>query len=570
MSDPPSQAEEPKDQHDASKTDAGIIVTPGSGEFDQTVSPGDTTCSTEQRPAVSNNISFLLLLIGLSLAAFVVSLDRTIVATAVPRITDAFHSPGDVGWYGSAYLLTSCAFQPIYGRVFVHFDVRSAYYIAFGLFELGCLISAVAPNSTTLIVGRAIAGIGDAGVLAGNMNIISLMAPLDKRPIYIGMVGAIFGIGSVMGPIIGGALTQRLGWRWAFYISLPVAAVTLISLIFFFQPPKNERIREPFTKRLFRLDLPGNLLIVTAVIMLLLALQWSGVTYPWNSSRIIGLLVGFGVESALFLAWQKCHGKDSLLPLHIMTERTVAACLAAAFFLGGATLLVVYYLPYWFQAIGDSSPLQSGINLIPYAIANFLAAVLAGIIVTKTGFYNPPALIGPAVGAIGAGLLCTVRVDTSTGRWIGYEIIAGAGFGAAIQQYFLAIQTILPADEVPIGTALLLLIQNLSGAIFVSIGNAMVRNRLASGLESRSEFSTSEIVAILSAGATDVGNQVNPSQLPALLEAYNQALRSVFILAIPLSALGTALALPMRWNSLKKKVESDSTAENSDGSMKVV
>ncbi|KAL1847040.1 hypothetical protein Plec18170_008816 [Paecilomyces lecythidis] len=196
-----------------------------------------------------------------------------------------------------------------------------------------------------------------------------------------------------------------------------------------------------------------------------------------------------------------------------MTERTVAACLAAAFFLGGATLVVVYYLPYWFQVIRDSNPLQSGINLIPYAVANFLVAVLAGIIVTKTGFYNPPALVGPAVGAIGAGLLCTMRVDTSAGRWIGYEIIAGAGFGAAIQQYFLAIQTVLPAEEVPIGTALLLLIQNISGAIFVSIGSAMIRNRLASGLESRPESSRPDIMAILSAGATDVRSLVKSDDI---------------------------------------------------------
>lgn len=190
MPDPVLKEEIFEGQH-ANKTDTGITIIPENGEHDQTIPPEDTTFSTEQRPLASS-ISFFLLLIGLSLAAFVVSLDRTIVATAVPRITDAFHSPADVGWYGSAYLLTSCAFQPIYGRVFIHFDVRSAYYVAFRLFELGCLISAVAPNSVTLIVGRAIAGIGDAGVLAGNMNIISLMAPLDKRPIYIGMVGAMY------------------------------------------------------------------------------------------------------------------------------------------------------------------------------------------------------------------------------------------------------------------------------------------------------------------------------------------------------------------------------------------
>lgn len=526
-------------------------------------------------------VAFTLLILSVCLAAFIVALDRSIVATAIPRITDDFRSPSDVGWYGSAYLLTSCAFQPIYGRVYAHFDVRNAYLVAFAFFELGSVICGAAPTSTALIVGRAIAGIGCAGILAGNLNIISLSAPLEKRPLYLGLVGSMyvlwawemcsiillirilrtrFGVGSVCGPVIGGALTNSVTWRWCFYINLPVGAVTLAILLFFFRPQKATGDIETIQKRLLHLDLLGNLLIVTTTVMLLLALQWGGVTYAWKSPTVIGLLVGFGLTAVLFVAWQKYHGTQALLPLHIVTQRTVAASILSSFFLSAAVLVYSYYLPYWFQTIRKATPLASGVDLIPYVAANFLFAMIAGIAVTKTGYFNPPVLIGPVIGTVGAGLLSTLQVNTPTAKWVGFEILGAAGVGAAVQQYFLAIQTVLAPDEIPIGTALVLFAQNLGGAIFVSVGSSLIRNKLSASL-SQAQFSAVDIRVILTAGATDVRGLVKPSQLGLLVHVYNNALRAVFIMAIPLTALASLCALPMRWKNLKAQQGPDGNEE---------
>ena len=204
----------------------------------------------------------------------------------------------------------------------------------------------------------------------------------------------------------------------------------------------------------------------------------------------------------------------------------------------------------------NANPLESGVDLIPYAVANFLFAMIAGILVTKTGYFNPPALIGPAIGAVGAGLLSTIQVNTSTAKGVGFEILGAAGVGAAVQQYFLAIQTVLTPDEIPIGTALVLFAQNLADAIFVSVGSTLIRNKLSAGL-SKAQFSGIEIGAVLAGGLTKIRGLVKPSELGGLLDIYNSALRAVFIMAIPLTALASFCALPMEWKNLTGQTEID-------------
>ncbi|RMZ77829.1 hypothetical protein DV737_g4181, partial [Chaetothyriales sp. CBS 132003] len=498
-------------------------------------------------------VAVTILMAGVSLAALLVALDRTIVATAIPRITDEFDSPGDVGWYGSAYLLTSCAFQPTFGRVFANFDVKWSFLLALGLFELGSLICGAAPTSSALIIGRAIAGLGCAGKFAGCLIIITLSVPLARRPMYMGLVGSIFGIDSVCGPIIGGAFTSSSGgWRWCFYFNLPVGALTFISLIFFFKPPKRDTHPGTFLERVFDLDLIGNLLLVTAVMMLLLALQFGGSTYPWRSAEVIGLLVGAGAEMIIFLAWQNYRGANTLIPFQVIGERTVAAGFGAGF-LSATVLIHVYYLPYWFQVVRGTSPTQSGVDTIPYFVSNFAFSMAAGFIVTKVGFFNPPALLGPVLASIGSGLITTFELDMHAAKWAGYEVLAAAGIGTVIQQGVVAVQAVLPPKLIPIGTALIMFSQSLSRAIFVSVGNTLLQNQLLGGLE-EARLPGVDIGKVLESGVTNVRHLVPDNQLMPLLRIYNDSLRKVFIMAIPLAAMGLICAIPMEWRSLKGKL----------------
>ena len=286
--------------------------------------------------------------------------------------------------------------------------------------------------------------------------------------------------------------------------------------------------------------------------MLLLALQWGGTTYTWHNATIIGLLVGFGVEMIIFIVWQRYLGADALVPLRIMTNRTVASTFISSFLQSGATFVYIFFLPYWFQAVKNASPLGSGVDMIPWMVANFAAAMLASVIVTKTGWFNPPVLLGLAISAVGGGLLTTLAADTSVGKWVGYEILNAAGLGMSRQQYFLAVQAVLPPEDIPIAISFVLFAQNLGGSIFVSVGNSLLRNKLYDGLM-QAGFGGAKISTILNAGATDVSNLVQSSQQATLLELYNAALKDVFIEAIPLSAVSLISALPMEWKNLKTK-----------------
>lgn len=286
--------------------------------------------------------------------------------------------------------------------------------------------------------------------------------------------------------------------------------------------------------------------------MLLLALQFGGTTFAWNSAQIVGLFVGAGSEMLIFIAWQSHRGAEALVPFRIVGQRTVAASCSAGFFLAGTMLIHSYYLPYWFQAIRDDSPIKSGAHTIPYLGSNFLFSMIAGIFVTKTGYFKPPALIGPIIGIIGCCLIATFDLETSTAKWVGYQIIAAAGIGLAIQQGIIAVQATQPKQAIPISSALILFSQSLAGAIFVSVGSSLLRNELLSGL-SQAKLPEVDIKAILAAGATDVRHLVPPSQLLPVLTIYNNALQKVLIMAIPLAVLGFFSAIPMEWKSVKGK-----------------
>ncbi|KAL9622255.1 MAG: hypothetical protein Q9160_003438 [Pyrenula sp. 1 TL-2023] len=275
---------------------------------------------------------------------------------------------------------------------------------------------------------------------------------------------------------------------------------------------------------------------------------WYGSAYL----LIIGLLVGFGIEFLIFIGWQAYRGDDALIPLSMLAKRTVAASFGNSFFLSGTILVHSYYLPYWFQAVRFQSAIKSGVDLVPYVASIFVFSMISGSIVTKTGWFTPPAIIGPIFTVIGCGLLTTLKIDTSTGKWVGYQILTAAGVGIGYQQGIVATQAVLPPSMISIGSNTIVFAQSLSGAIFISVGNSILRNKLSDSLAADG-FSSKTIANVLAAGATNVRSLVPASQLRTLLESYNHSLKQVFIMAVPLAGLAWLTVLPMEWKNIKSK-----------------
>lgn len=267
-----------------------------------------------------------ILSLGLCLVTFVIALDNTIIATAIPRITTVFNSLEDVGWYGSSYLLTTCSLQPSFGRVYTYFDVKYTYLSALIVFEIGSIVCAAATSSSMFIVGRAIAGAGAAALFSGGMNIIGYSVPLRKRPIYIAALSSMFGIASVIGPLLGGALTDRASWRWCFWINLPFGFVSFVVVFFFFSNPARQYSHLSLRQRMKQIDVTGAMFLICAIVCLLLALQWGGQVYAWKDSKVWGNILGFGLIIIVFFSIQIWKKERATIPLRLLKQQTVAVC----------------------------------------------------------------------------------------------------------------------------------------------------------------------------------------------------------------------------------------------------
>ncbi|KIH87846.1 MFS aflatoxin efflux pump [Sporothrix brasiliensis 5110] len=497
-----------------------------------------------------SGLKLALLLTSVFISMFLVALDRLIIATAIPQITDDFHSVEDIGWYGSAYLLATCAFQLMFGKGYMFYSIKTVFLAAVGLFEIGSAVCGAAPSSVAFIIGRAIAGIGAAGIFSGVIIIIVYAVPLHKRPLYQGMFGAVFGLASVIGPLLGGAFTTNVTWRWCFYINLPLGGVAMVFIFFLLKIPDRATTKIPTKDKLRQLDGLGTFFFIPGCVSLLLALEWGGATYAWSNGRIIALLTLAGVLLIGFVLVQAFMPDTATVPARIFVQRSIMAGVYSTLCIGAQMMIFIYYLPIWFQAIQGVSAVNSGIRTLPLVLGMVVASIGSGVAISRVGYYSPFMISGVVFMSIGAGLLTTLQVDTGSSKWIGYQVLFGFGMGLSFQTPNLAAQTVLPRRDVPIGTSLMFFSQLLGGAIFVSVGqnvlDAQLIQRLAGipGLDAAS---------ILGSGATSLTHLPDDIK-PVVLVAYNEALRKVFQIGLIMVCLTIIGALSIEWRSVKKNL----------------
>lgn len=432
------------------------------------------------------------------------------------------------------------------------FNVKIVFLAAITIFEVGSLICGISKTSTTLIVGRAIAGLGAAGILSGSMIIIAHNVPLAKRPIYTGFTLGMYGIASVIGPLLGGVLTDRVSWRWCFYINLPIGAVVLVLIGFFLHmklPQAQEKLS--YWARFMQLDPIGTLLFIPSIVCLLLAVQLGGSTYGWSNPRIIALFVVFGILLIAFIGVQIWEGEAATVPPRIFVKRSILAGVWYGFFLGGSFFIFMYFLPTWFQAIKSTTATMSGVDILPLSFSQMFGVIISGILTTAFGYYTPFMYLGTIFMAVGAGMLYTLTPHSGAQIWIGYQIIYGFGAGFGFQQPTIAAQAVLDLPDVAVGVAINMFTQLLGGAIFDTAAQNVFTAKLLEDLPKL--LPGVDPATIVASGATDLKNLVPLDQVAALLTVYNDALVQTFLVALILSAMTLVGAFAMEWKSVKGK-----------------
>lgn len=331
--------------------------------------------------------------------------------------------------------MTNGGFQSTWGKAYKYFPLKITFLSSIFVFEVGSLICGVAPNSIALIFGRAITGLGAGGIGTGAYTIIAFVAEPEKRPVFTGAVGVAYGIASVIGPLIGGVFSDKLSWRWCFYINLPIGGVSALIILFFFHAPSsNKPVKASWKEKLLQMDLVGSAMVMGAVVAYMLALQYGGQTKAWNSSDVIGLIVGFVVISIAFVAWEYSQDERAMVVPRLLKQPKIGFSCTYVFLFSGSYFLILYYLPIYFQSVYNATPTMSGVDNLPLILAVTIAMISSGIIISTAGSLAIPIEIsGAAIAIIGSGLLYTLDIDTSTGKWIGYQIVAGVGWGIAFQ-----------------------------------------------------------------------------------------------------------------------------------------
>ncbi|KIJ64372.1 hypothetical protein HYDPIDRAFT_133160 [Hydnomerulius pinastri MD-312] len=408
---------------------------------------------------------------GLALCVVVSALDSVIIATALPTISAAFNAGSVASWVPSAYMLTSTSFQPLYGRFSDIFGRKAALCLAMVVFMIGSLISGFSRSIIELIVFRGFAGAGGGGIVSMAQIIMSDVVSLRDRGKYQGIIGGIVALGYAIGPPVGGALSEKVSWRWCFWVNLPIS-LSAICVVAFVLPLKP--VEGDVRRKLLAVDYLGAGLTLVGSALLILPLIWGGVTFPWNSPIVLAPLCSGVLVIFLFCCWEWKGARLPIVPMYIFKHITVTGVYITMFANGFIFFSSLYYLPQFFQVALGYSPIRSGVFLLPVLVSQSLASWIAGMTVSRTGRYRTIVYVGFSVWAVGCGCLSTVTTSTPKALLVFYMLLAGVGAGQTLQTTTVAAQASVSRKDMSVVTAVRNFIRLMGGTLSLAVGSTLM------------------------------------------------------------------------------------------------
>ncbi|KAJ5765774.1 hypothetical protein N7520_005333 [Penicillium odoratum] len=497
----------------------------------------------------------VLVFFTLAVLTLMAALDGTSLSVALPTISQELDGTAiEAFWSGTSFLLTSTVFQPSFASFSNMFGRRAMILVAILFFCVGAIVAAVAKNFTYMLVGRSIQGVGGGGIIALSEIVITDIVPLRYRGKYFGIMSAMWSLGSVTGPILGGGFAENVTWRWIFYINFPFIGVGAIFVLLFLNL---KVLPGSLIEKLRQIDYIGTVLFVGSLSSFLIPITWGGISYAWNSwHTLVPLIIG-AAGLFVFAFYEYRFASDPIIPPKIFINRTATVSFIGSVLQGLILWCTLYYLPLYYEAVKEFSPILSGVALFPETFTVAPSAMVVGILITVTGHYRWAIWLGWTVSTIGLGLMWLIKVETSTYGWILLNLVPGLGLGILFPSLGYAVQASAEPENLAIAVAMFSFFRALGQAIGVAVGGVIFQNRMYKNLlkypalapmASAYSKDASGLVQVIK-GMADGATKLN------LKEAYTDSLRIVWVVCCAISGVALLFSLLTQSYDLDRALE---------------